>query len=89
VEAVGIEQVAVHRVSPVLQGFSRTDGVGLSVEKRYETGLSDNLGTHVPKQLTCTELLSKIRRALDARIISDDYAQTLIELVDIVSVFEP
>jgi hypothetical protein len=61
----------------------------LSAQERCESGLSDNLGTHVPKQLTRTELLSKIRRALDAHIISDDYAQTLIELVDIVSAFEP
>jgi len=34
-------------------------------------------------------LLAKIRTALDAQIISDDYAQTLIELVDVVSAFEP
>jgi len=34
-------------------------------------------------------LLAKIRAAVDAQIISDDYAQTLIELVDVVLAFEP
>jgi len=89
VEAVGIEQDSIHPVSPVLRGFSRTDGVGLSAQKRRESGLRDDLGTRVPRQLTRDELLAKIRAALEAGIISDDYAQTLIELVDVVSAFEP
>jgi len=62
VEAVGIEQVSIHPVSPILQGFSRTDGAGLSVEKRYESGLSDNLGTRVPKLREPDELLEHARR---------------------------
>jgi hypothetical protein len=33
VEAVGIEQPAVHLVSPILQGFSRTAGVRLSAKE--------------------------------------------------------
>jgi len=61
----------------------------LSVKERCESGLSDNLGTHVPKHFTRAELLAKIRAAVDAQIISDDYAQTLIELVDVVLAFEP
>ena len=44
----------------------------MSVEKRCESGLPDDLGTHVPRQLTRAELLAKIRTSLDARIISDD-----------------
>jgi len=89
VEAVGIEEHAIHRVSTVLQGFSRTNGVGLSVKRRCESGLSDDLGTHVPRQFKRAELLSKVRRALDAHIISDDYAQALMELVDVVLALEP
>jgi hypothetical protein len=50
---------------------------------------SDNFGTHVPKQLTPDALLAKIRTARDAGIISDDYAQTLSGLIDVVSAFEP
>ena len=44
----------------------------MSVEKRCESGLPDDLGTHVSRQLTRAELLAKIRTSLDARIISDD-----------------
>jgi hypothetical protein len=89
VEAVGIEQHSLHRVSPILQGFSRTNRVALSVEERCESGLSDDLGTHVPKQFARAELLAKIRTAIETHIISDDYAETLIELMDVVSAFEP
>jgi len=34
-------------------------------------------------------LLAKIRTAIETHIISDDYAETLIELMDVVSAFEP
>jgi hypothetical protein len=68
VEAVGIEEQAIHRVSTFLQGFSRTEGVGLSAPKRCESGLTDNLGTHVPKQLTRDALLAKIRTGRDVGI---------------------
>ena len=66
VEAVGIEQASVHRVSPVLQVFSRTDGVGLSVKERCESGLSDGLGTHVPNLREPDELFEHVRRAWGA-----------------------
>ena len=42
-----------------------------------------------PLPFTRAESLAKIRAATDAQIISDDYAQILIELVDVVSAFEP
>jgi hypothetical protein len=45
VEAVGIEEQAIHRVLTVLQGFSRTEGVGLSAQERCESGFSDNFET--------------------------------------------
>ena len=66
VEAVGIEQDSVHRVSPILQGFSRTDGIGLSAEKPRESGLSDDLGTLVPKFEGGDALLMHVRRAWGA-----------------------
>ena len=66
VEAVGIEQDSVHRVSPVLQGFSRTSGVGLSAKKACESGLSDDLGTRVPNLREPDELLEQLHRAWGA-----------------------
>jgi hypothetical protein len=66
VEAVGIEEPSIHRASTFLQGFSRTDGVGLSVKERWESGLSDNLGTHVPKLREPDELLEDVRHAWGA-----------------------
>lgn len=86
---MGIEQDSIRRVSTFLQGFSRTNRVGLSTQERCERGLSDDLGTHVPREVTRAELLAKIRTALDAEFISDDYAQTLVGLVHAVSAFEP
>jgi hypothetical protein len=38
VEAVGIEEHASHRVSTFLLGFSRTDGLGLSVAPPLKKG---------------------------------------------------
>ena len=89
VEAVGIEQVAVRRVLRIDRGISWTNGAGRSVKSPVEPGLRDDLGTKVPRILTRADLLSKIRAALDREIINDDYAQTLIELIDVVSAFEP
>jgi hypothetical protein len=89
VEAVGIEEVATHPVTRIDGGISWTNGVGRPAKSPFEPGLGDDLGTNVPRILTQDELLAKIRAALDARIISDDYAQTLIELVDVISAFEP
>ena len=89
VEAVGIEEVAVRRVLRIDRGITQTNGVGRPDKSPVEPGLKDILGTNVPRILTHDELLAKIRAALDAQIISDDYAQTLIELVDVVSAFEP
>jgi len=85
VEAVGIEEQSIHPVSPIPQGFSWTHGVRWSAQEHEESGLSDNLGTHVPRHGTGAELLAKIRTAVDAGIISDDYAQTLTDLVDILA----
>ena len=75
-EAVGIEEVAVRRVLRIDRG--RPD------KSPVEPGLKDILGTNVPRILTQDELLAKIRAALDAQIVSDDYAQMLIELVELV-----
>jgi len=40
-------------------------------------------------ELTRAGVLAKIRTARDAGIISDDYARTLIELVELLSDHEP
>lgn len=84
VEAVGIEEVAVRRVLRIDRGITRTNGVGRPDKSPVEPGLKDILGTNVPRILTQDELLAKIRAALDAQIVSDDYAQMLIELVELV-----
>jgi hypothetical protein len=89
VEAVGIEEVASHPVTRIDGGISRTNGVGRPAKSPFEPGLGDDLGTNVPRILIRDELLAKIRTAVDARIISDDYAQTLSGLIDVVSAFEP
>jgi hypothetical protein len=69
VEAVGIEQDSIHRVSTFLQGFSRTEGVGLSAQKRCESGLSDDLGTHVPSLRESDHLLEHVCRAWGALLV--------------------
>jgi len=69
VEAVGIEEPSIHRVSTVFQGFSRTNRVGLSVGKRCESGLSDDLGTRVPSLRESDQLLEHVRRAWGALFV--------------------
>ena len=85
VEAVGIEEVAVRRVLRIDRGITRTTRVGRPDRSPVEPGLKDIFGTNVPRILTQDELLAKIRAALDAGIISDDYAHTLTDLVEILA----
>ena len=56
-----------------------------------QTSVRDVAREDLPARLQFARagLLAKIRTAVDAQIISDDYAQTLIGLVDAVSAFEP
>jgi hypothetical protein len=78
VEAVGIEEVAVHPLSRIDGGISRTNGVGRPAKSPFEPGLGDDLGTNVPRILTRDELLAKIRSALSREGIDVQVAEALV-----------
>ena len=81
-EAVGIEEVAVHPVSRIDGGISRTTGVGQPPKSAEERGPTDDLGTNDPKLLTRDELLARISVASERGLIDADYALTLTELIE-------
>jgi hypothetical protein len=82
VEAVGIEEVAVHPLSRIDGGISRTNGAGRPAKSRFEPGLGDDLGTNVPRILTRDELLAKIRSALSREGIDVQVAEALVGLIE-------
>jgi hypothetical protein len=82
VEAVGIEEVAVHPVSRIDGRISRTTGVGRPQKNPEERALKDDLGTNDPRVLARDELLARIHAAAEARQIEPSVAATMIALID-------
>ena len=80
-EAVGIEEVAVHPVSRIDGGISRTTGVGQPPKSAGECGPTDDLGTNDPRILARDELLARIHAAAEARQIEPSVAATMIALI--------
>jgi hypothetical protein len=83
--AVGSEEVAVHPVSRIDGGISRTTGVGRPSKRPGERGLKGSFGTYDPRLLTRAEVLAKIRAGVDAKIISPTRGEDLVALVELIA----
>jgi len=84
VEAVGIEEVAVHPVSRIDGGISRTNAGDQPVESREEAAARRAFGTDDPKIVTRDELLSVLADAQSNGGKLADLARIIEALITVV-----
>jgi hypothetical protein len=82
VEAVGIEEVAVHPVSRIDGGISRTNAGDQPVESREEAAARRAFGTDDPKIVTRDELLRVLGDAQSNGAKLADLARTIEALIE-------